>query len=126
MNRAWGIVTLAIMVSLLGGKGKSICAQDKPAAKPLHKFLPIEDKSNVSLAYVWLDIAEEATAQDVDRYGARPTIISRTLAIWATAMYDAWAAYDSKAVGSRLGGRLRRPVAEHTLESKKAAISYAS
>src|SRR5215218_640199 len=83
--------------------------------KPLHKFLPIEDKSNVSLAYVWLDIAEEATARDVDRYGARPTIVSRTLAIWATAMYDAWAAYDPKAVGSRLGGSLRRPSAEHTL-----------
>ena len=29
------------------------------AEKPLHKFLPIEDKSNVSLAYIWLDIAEE-------------------------------------------------------------------
>ena len=30
----------------------------QPAEKPLHHFLPIEDKSNVSLAYVWLDIAE--------------------------------------------------------------------
>jgi hypothetical protein len=94
--------------------------------KPLHKFLPIKDKSNVSLAYIWLDIAEEATAQDVDAHGARPTIISRTLAIWATAMYDAWAAYDERAVGSRLGGKLRRPSDEHTLENKKTAISYAS
>jgi hypothetical protein len=96
------------------------------AEKPLHKFLPIEDKSNVSLAYIWLDIAEEATAKDVDAHGARPTIISRTLAIWATAMYDAWAAYDERAVGSRLGGQLRRPPEEHTLENKKTAISYAS
>jgi hypothetical protein len=39
---------------------------------------------------------------------ARPAIISRTLAIWATAMYDAQAAYDPKAVGSRLGSSLRR------------------
>ncbi|MDZ4784343.1 MAG: vanadium-dependent haloperoxidase [Planctomycetia bacterium] len=102
-------------------------AADPPATeKPLHKFLPIADKSNVSLAYLWLDIAEEATAQDVDRYGARPTIISRTLAIWATAMYDAWAAYDEKAVGSRLGGQLRRPKSEHTLDNKQAAISYAA
>lgn len=94
--------------------------------KPLHKFLPIEDKSNVSLAYVWLDIAEEATAREVDLNGARPTVGSRTLAIWATAMFDAWAAYDQHAVGSRLGGKLRRPRSEHTLANKKTAISYAS
>ena len=38
-------------------------AQERPAAeKPVHKFLPVEDKSQLSLAYVWLDIAEEATA----------------------------------------------------------------
>lgn len=96
------------------------------AEKPVHKFLSVEDKSQVSLAYVWLDIAQEATARDVDKYGARPTVVSRTLAIWATAMYDAWAAYDAKAVGSRFGGKLRRPVSEHTLENKKKAISYAS
>lgn len=101
-------------------------AKSAPGERPLHKFLPVEDKSKQSLAYAWLDIAEEATAQDVDRYGARPTIISRTLAIWATAMYDAWAAYDERAVGTRLGGKLRRPKAEHTLVNKQRAISYAS
>lgn len=94
--------------------------------KPLHKFLPVQDKSNVSLAYIWVDIAQEATAREVDAHGARPTILSRTLAIWATAMFDAWAAYDEKAIGSRLGGKLRRPSSEHTLENKKKAISYAS
>jgi hypothetical protein len=66
------------------------------------------------------------TAREVDRVGARPTIISRTLAIWATGMYDAWAAYDDKAVGTRLGGALRRPPKERTLENKKKALSYAS
>lgn len=94
--------------------------------KPLHQFLPIDDKSKVSLAYIWLDIAEEATAREVDARGARPTVVSRTLAIWATSMFDAWAAYDAKAVGSRLGSKLRRPLAEHSLENKKKAISYAS
>lgn len=102
-------------------------AQDPPVDKSrLHKFLPIEDKSKSSLAYEWLDIAEEATAREVDLHGARPPIVARTLAIWATAMYDAWAAYDEKAVGSRLGGTLRRPAPEQTLDNKKRAISYAS
>lgn len=94
--------------------------------KPYHRFLQASDRQNVSLAYLWLDIAEEATAREVDLHAARPTIISRTLAVWATAMYDAWAAYDTQAVGSRLGGKLRRPKAEHTLDNKKKAISYAS
>lgn len=103
----------------------ALLAQE-PDQNRLHKFLPIEDKSACSLAYQWLDIAEEATAREVDLRGARPTIIARTLAIWATAMYDAWAAYDAHAVGSRLGGQLRRPTNERTLDNKQEAISYAS
>jgi hypothetical protein len=79
-----------------------------------------------SAAYDWLDVSLEATAREVDRHGARPTIISRTLAVALTAMYDAWAAYDAKAVGSRLGGSLRRPAAERTLANKEKAIAYAT
>lgn len=94
--------------------------------KPLHKFLPAEDQTGVSAAYKWLDIAEEATANNVDRFAARPTVLSRTLSIWATSMYDAWAAYDAKAVGTRLGDKLRRPAAEHTQANKEKAIAYAS
>jgi hypothetical protein len=115
-------LVFCLLAATLATPNRSLEAQ----GKPLHKFLPIEDKSNVSLAYVWLDIAEEATAREHDVNGPRPTVGSRVLAIWATAMYDAWAAYDEKAVGSRLGGTLRRPAAERTLDNKKKAISYAS
>lgn len=94
------------------------------AEPPRHKVTAAEQPQN--LAYRWLDIAQEATAREVDRNAPRPTIISRTLAIWATAMYDAWAAYDERAVGSRLGAQLRRPNREHTLANKEKAISYAS
>lgn len=79
-----------------------------------------------SVAYDWLDVSLEATAREVDRHGARPTIISRTLAIAVTAMYDAWAAYDAKAVGTRLGGTLRRPAVERTEANKAKAIAYAT
>src|SRR5262245_44527064 len=58
-----------------------------------------------SAAYRWLDIALEATAREHDRVAPRPTVGSRMLAIVVTAMYDAWAAYDDKAVGTRLGGK---------------------
>jgi hypothetical protein len=82
--------------------------------------------SRPSAAYDWLDISLEATAREVDRHGARPTIISRTLAIALTAMYDAWAAYDEKAVGTRLGASLRRLAAERTVANKEKAIAYAT
>ncbi len=87
----------------------------------------IKESSNFqpSIAYKWLDVALEVTANDVDRVGAKPTIQSRTLGIAVTAMYDAWAAYDEKAVGTRFAGKLRRPLAERTTKNKETAISYA-
>ena len=53
-------------------------------------------------------------------------IISRTLAIALTAMYDAWAAYDERAIGTRLGASLRRPAPERTAANKEKAIAYAT
>ena len=55
-----------------------------------------------------------------------PTVAARVLAVVHTAIFDAWAAYDSRAVGTRLGGSLRRPVAERTQANKEEAISYAA
>jgi len=120
------IVTLTLPLILCLAATAARAEPAAPSDKPLHKFLSVADKSKLTAAYQWLDIAQEATAREVDRAAPRPTIISRTLAVWATAMYDAWAAYDEKAVGSRLGDKLRRPQAEHTLENKQKAIAYAS
>jgi hypothetical protein len=53
-------------------------------------------------------------------------MVARSLAILHTCIYDAWAAYDPSAVGTRLGGELRRPPAERTLANKNEAISYAA
>jgi hypothetical protein len=41
-------------------------------------------------------------------------------------MYDAWAAYDDRAVGTLLAGALRRPAAERTEANKQKAVSYAA
>jgi len=80
---------------------------------------------HATVAYRWIDIMLEATGREVDRVGARPTIISRQMAIAVTAMYDAWAAYDERAVGTRFKGALRRPAAERTRANKEIAVSYA-
>ena len=79
-----------------------------------------------SAAYKWVDILLEASARSVERAGARPTILSREMEIVTTAMYDAWAAYDDKAIGTRLGSKLRRPVTERSKANKEAAIGYAA
>jgi membrane-associated phospholipid phosphatase len=48
------------------------------------------------------------------------------MAIVHTCMFDAWAAYDEVAVGTRLGGSLRRPPAERSTVNKEKAISLAA
>ena len=80
---------------------------------------------NPSSAYVWLNIALEVMAREHARVAPRPTVGARMMSIITTCMYDAWAAYDEKAVGTRLGGKLRRPAEEHTDENKTTAIGYA-
>jgi hypothetical protein len=55
-----------------------------------------------------------------------PPIFARAAAIVNTAMYDAWAAYDPKANGTRLAGELRRPAAERTDANRRKAMSYAA
>lgn len=87
--------------------------------------IPNEGQHKPTLAYKWLSTMLETAAREVDRIGARPTILSRQMAIPVTAMYDAWACYDDKAVGTMLGGKLRQPPEERTQKNKETAISYA-
>jgi hypothetical protein len=55
-----------------------------------------------------------------------PPMVSRALAVAHTAIFDAWAAYDGIAVGTRLGSGLRRPAPERSLANKNAAVSFAA
>jgi hypothetical protein len=59
-----------------------------------------------------------------------PTVTARALGVLHTATYDAWAAYDGVAKGTRLGSQLRRPAAERTGSvgdvNKRKAISFAA
>ena len=103
----------AVVTALVAVPG-SLAAQDFP-----------DTGYQPTAAYRWLDAVLEACARDVERVGAMPTILSRQMAIPMTAMFDAWAAYDDDAVGSRFGGALRRPPAERTRENVEEAIAYA-
>ena len=55
-----------------------------------------------------------------------PMFTARALAIVHTCMYDAWAAYDARAVATRLGASLRRPKWERTNHAKRTAVSFAA
>ncbi len=55
-----------------------------------------------------------------------PPIVARALAITHTCIFDAWAAYDARARGTRFGVNLRRPLGERTVANKEKAVSYAA
>lgn len=55
-----------------------------------------------------------------------PPMVSRTMAMLHTAMYDAWSAYDNVALSTTTGSGLRRPASEHTVGNKAMAMSYAA
>jgi hypothetical protein len=79
-----------------------------------------------SAASEWLDVVLEATAREHDRVAPRPTVGSRMLMIIVACMYDAWAAYDDTAAGTRFGTELRRPKRERIEANKRTAIAYAA
>jgi membrane-associated phospholipid phosphatase len=68
----------------------------------------------------------QAALQEVRLGRLGPPIVARALALAHTCMYDAWAAYDSKAIGTVLGAELRRPAAERSEANKSKAISVAA
>ncbi len=105
---------------VVAGLGRSIRAQQIPNAEE-----PAAAPYQPSAAARWVEIMLEAAARDVERTGAQPTILSRQMVIPVTAMFDAWAAYDNRAVGTLTGDTLRRPAAERTLANRETAIAYA-
>lgn len=69
---------------------------------------------------------DDATLQAIRNVHPAPTVVARSLAIVHTAIFDALAAYDPRALGTRFGAALRRPANESTEFNKRAAISYAA
>lgn len=85
-------------------------------------FSPGAIRGAESIVVGWDETALECVRQS--RLG--PPMTARALGIVHTCMYDAWAAYDDIAVGTQLGGELRRPPAERTEANKAKAVSFAA
>ncbi len=61
----------------------------------------------------------QAALQGVRDSKLGPPMVARALAIVHTCIYDAWAAYDERALGTRMGRSLRQPRRLRTLQKKK-------
>ena len=83
---------------------------------------PARAATGDNLVLVWND----QTLESIRKLPPAPTVAARALAIVHTAIYDAWAAYDPLAVGTRLGAGLRQPQTERTQANKDKAVSYAA
>lgn len=102
MNRLLILTSLTILLS-----SQPVCAATQ--AKP-----------NVAIQWNY------AALQGIRDAKLGAPMVARALAVVHTCMYDAWAAYDERAVGTQLRGALRRPASERTSANKEKGISYAA
>src|SRR5579864_7370210 len=100
--------------------GTHLVGQDKPLTQWSSPASQVRGQDNVVIQW------NNAAVQTIRYRRPWPTIGARALAIAHTCMYDAWAAYDNKALATRLGGGLRRPPKERTEQNKVTAISFAA
>jgi hypothetical protein len=95
---------------------------DKTDPPPLFTFDQYPPSANDNLVLQW----DEELLQAVRALPPGPTVVARAINVVHTAIFDAWAAYNPKATGTRLGSTLRRRPREFTLANKNKAISYAA
>ena len=133
MKRRLPLVLLVVLVVVLASVGSAFGQTADPTLSrrppddvtdppPLFTFddYPASMSDNVVLQW------DEELLQAVRALPPGPTVVARAINVVHTAIFDAWAAYDARARGTRLGTQLRRPAAERTLANKNKAISFAA
>ncbi len=75
-----------------------------------------------SIVVQWNELALAAIRQDP----SRPTVITRSLFMVHTAMFDAWSAYDGTAEPVAMVDGMRRVESERTVENQTAAVAQAA
>jgi hypothetical protein len=115
------VLATALVMTTFSVQSVSRPAQAQSASWNLDDYGP---RSSDNVVLKWNEQLLETIRRNPPTTG--PTVTARALGVVHTAMYDAWAAYDPVAKGTRLGGSLRRPALEHNLENKSKAISFAA
>jgi hypothetical protein len=134
MKQRLPLVLLAVLAVTLSAAGPALgqtagptpppppAPDDRTDPPPLYTFDQYPPSANDNVVLQW----DEELLQAVRALPPGPTITARAIAMLHTAIFDAWAAYDPKATGTRLGRTLRRPPREYTLANKSKAISFAA
>ena len=109
------------------GSGELLRRQSRPgiaafALLPIFMAAAVDAASSNDVVLRWNQAALDAIAAT----RTAPPIAARALAITHTCMFDAWAAYDDSAAGTRFGGALRRPKPERTEANKEKAVTFAA
>ncbi|QTE01603.1 vanadium-dependent haloperoxidase [Streptomyces cyanogenus] len=112
------VVAMLLGTALGAGGGTATAAAESGEAT--------RGEDNVVLQ--WNQVAYDAMVKKAAETNGlkRPPLGSRVLAIVHTCIYDAWAAYDARAVGTQLGDDLRQPYYKRTLANRKTAVDYAA
>ena len=106
-----------------GGGGGSPGAPATPIPTPTPTPVPTPGPAPAArIVLGWNQLTLEA----IRAARAAPPIAARNLAVVHSAMFDAWAAYDKVALGTRLGATLRRPLVEQTPANQARAYSFAA
>lgn len=122
------LVALSLILSLLATlvtTSPAVAAPDDPDTPgPTWQLNTYPPTINDNVILKW----DEELLQTIraNPAGTGPTITARAIGVLHTATFDAWAAYDAKANGTRLGSTLRRPTSERTTANKNKAISFAA
>jgi hypothetical protein len=119
-------VAAAAALSSFGGVARAQTAgpPDPDVPGPLYTINGLAPSKGDNVVLRW----DEELLQSIraNPAGTGPTVTARAVGVVHISMFDAWAADDARAVGTRFGGGLRRPPAERTLENKNKAVSFAA
>ena len=120
------VLAVAVVVASTSVGAVEKPPKPKPAVPkgpgPFHPFASFASSPNDNVVLKWNDQALAA----IRTLAPPPPVTARALAIMNTSIYNAWTAYDATAVPTQRAGWARRPAAEHAIEYKSMAISYAA
>jgi membrane-associated phospholipid phosphatase len=104
------------------GQGRVMINLRLPVVAGVFLALSLSAARGASIVTEWLDQA----VPDVQDVASEPTVGSRFLAIFFTAIYDAWTAYDPTAIGVVSGAALKGEGGPANEANKREAISHAA
>jgi hypothetical protein len=103
-----------------GAAGAVLLSPGVPLGASIVRAISVQPRDSVVIAW------NDAFLHGVRDSKLGPPMVARALAIGHTCIYDAWAAYDQRAVGTRLGVALRQPPRARSLANQRRAISFAA